>query len=122
MEYMIGGDLKSLLSEMGYFDEKMATFYTTEVALALEYLHKYIAPVLLNSCFHLLYQNFLCSPRHGIIHRDVKPDNMLLSDKGHVKLTDFGLSRVHIGRGNVVYLWKLFLCIFIINANLVLWA
>ncbi|XP_032796017.2 serine/threonine-protein kinase greatwall isoform X1 [Daphnia magna] len=75
MEYMIGGDLKSLLSEMGYFDEKMATFYTTEVALALEYLHK-----------------------HGIIHRDVKPDNMLLSDKGHVKLTDFGLSRVHIGR------------------------
>ena len=44
MEYMIGGDLKSLLSETGYFDEKMATFYTTEVALALEYLHKYIAP------------------------------------------------------------------------------
>lgn len=40
MEYMIGGDLKSLLSEMGYFDEQMATFYTTEVALALEYLHK----------------------------------------------------------------------------------
>jgi len=75
MEYMIGGDLKSLLSEMGYFDEAMATFYTAEVALALEYLHK-----------------------HGIVHRDVKPDNMLLSDKGHVKLTDFGLSRVHIGR------------------------
>jgi len=40
MEYLIGGDLKSLLSEMGYFDESMATFYTTEVALALEYLHK----------------------------------------------------------------------------------
>ena len=45
MEYMIGGDLKSLLSELGYFDEKMATFYTTEVALALEYLHKYITSV-----------------------------------------------------------------------------
>lgn len=41
MEYMIGGDLKSLLSETGYFDEQMATFYITEVALALEYLHKY---------------------------------------------------------------------------------
>lgn len=56
MEYMIGGDLKSLLSEMGYFDEKMATFYTTEVALALEYLHKYIAPVLHTYFFTCLYQ------------------------------------------------------------------
>ena len=40
MEYLIGGDLKSLLSEFGYFDEAMATFYTSEVSLALEYLHK----------------------------------------------------------------------------------
>ena len=40
---MIGGDLKSLLSEMGFFDEQMAVFYTTEVALALEYLHKYVS-------------------------------------------------------------------------------
>ncbi len=40
MEYLIGGDLKSLLSEMNFFDEAMATFYVTEVALALEYLHK----------------------------------------------------------------------------------
>ena len=40
MEYLIGGDLKSLLSEMGYFDEAMAVFYTAEVALALEYLHE----------------------------------------------------------------------------------
>ena len=42
MEYLIGGDLKSLLSEFGYFDEAMAIFYTAEVALALEYLHKYV--------------------------------------------------------------------------------
>lgn len=41
MEYMIGGDLKSLLSEMGYFEEQMAAFYIAEVAMALEYLHKY---------------------------------------------------------------------------------
>ncbi len=43
MEYINGGDLKSILKDRGYFDEQMATFYVTEVALALEYLHMYIA-------------------------------------------------------------------------------
>lgn len=71
MEYMVGGDLKSLLGYYGYMEEKMAAFYTAEVCLALEYLHK-----------------------HGIVHRDLKPDNMLLSREGHVKLTDFGLSKI----------------------------
>jgi serine/threonine-protein kinase greatwall len=71
MEYLVGGDLKSLLSIYGYFDENMAVFYVAEITLALEYLHS-----------------------HGIIHRDLKPDNMLLTDRGHVKLTDFGLSRI----------------------------
>ncbi|CAH1099915.1 unnamed protein product [Psylliodes chrysocephalus] len=75
MEYMVGGDLKSLLSVFGFFDESMATFYIAEVCLALQYLHK-----------------------HNIIHRDIKPDNMLLSKEGHVKLTDFGLSNVLIHR------------------------
>ena len=46
MEYIIGGDVKSLLSVLGYFDESMAVLYAAEVTLALEYLHK-----------------------HGIIHR-----------------------------------------------------
>lgn len=75
MEYMVGGDLKSLLSVYGFFDESMAAFYIAEVCLALQYLHN-----------------------HSIIHRDIKPDNMLLSREGHVKLTDFGLSKVHIHR------------------------
>lgn len=71
MEYMVGGDLKSLLGVYGYMEESMAAFYTAEVCLALEYLHS-----------------------HGIVHRDLKPDNMLLSKEGHVKLTDFGLSKI----------------------------
>ena len=48
MEYLIGGDVKSLLHVCGYFDERTALIYTAEVVLALEYLHK-----------------------HGIIHRFV---------------------------------------------------
>jgi serine/threonine-protein kinase greatwall len=39
MEYMIGGDLKSLLGVYGYFEESMAVFYIAEVILALQYLH-----------------------------------------------------------------------------------
>ncbi|XP_055323463.1 serine/threonine-protein kinase greatwall isoform X2 [Sitodiplosis mosellana] len=75
MEYMIGGDLKSLIAAYGYFCESAAQFYCAEITMALEYLHK-----------------------HGIIHRDIKPDNMLLSASGHVKLTDFGLSKIEISR------------------------
>ena len=41
MEYMIGGDVKSLLHIYGFFDEEMATFYAAEAAQALEYLHQH---------------------------------------------------------------------------------
>uniref|UniRef100_H2ZCQ8 Serine/threonine-protein kinase greatwall n=1 Tax=Ciona savignyi TaxID=51511 RepID=H2ZCQ8_CIOSA len=75
MEYIIGGDVKSLLAVLGYFDQSMAVLYAAEVTLALEYLHK-----------------------HGIVHRDLKPDNMLITVKGHIKLTDFGLSTVSLDR------------------------
>ncbi|KAK1795069.1 hypothetical protein P4O66_009917 [Electrophorus voltai] len=75
MEYLIGGDVKSLLHIYGYFDEDMSIKYISEVALALDYLH-----------------------RHAIIHRDLKPDNMLISNEGHIKLTDFGLSKVKLDR------------------------
>eukprot|EP01135_Chromosphaera_perkinsii_P003648 Nk52_evm27s250 gene=Nk52_evmTU27s250 len=71
MEYMIGGDLGSLLQVFGYFDEDMARMYAAQIVLALEYLHS-----------------------HGIVHRDLKPDNILINEDGHIKLTDFGLSRI----------------------------
>lgn len=75
MEYMVGGDLKSLLAMYGFFDENTSRFYCAEIILALQYLHK-----------------------HGIVHRDIKPDNMLVSSKGHIKLTDFGLSKIELRR------------------------
>lgn len=72
---MVGGDLKSLLTVSGFFEEAAARFYCAEITLALQYLHS-----------------------HGIVHRDIKPDNMLLSATGHVKLTDFGLSKIDLSR------------------------
>jgi len=73
MEYLIGGDLSSLLQGFTRLDESWAQFYTAEIAVALDYLHS-----------------------HGIVHRDLKPDNVLIDSKGHIKLTDFGLSRITV--------------------------
>jgi serine/threonine protein kinase len=70
MEFLPGGDLFSLLSNLGYLDEDVARQYVAEIVLALEYLHQ-----------------------AGIVHRDLKPDNILIDRDGHIKLTDFGLSK-----------------------------
>ncbi|VFQ77548.1 unnamed protein product [Cuscuta campestris] len=70
MEYLNGGDIFSLLRNLGCFEEDMARVYIAEVILALEYLHSL-----------------------NIIHRDLKPDNLLIGPEGHIKLTDFGLSQ-----------------------------
>ncbi|XP_060727582.1 rho-associated protein kinase 2 isoform X4 [Tachysurus vachellii] len=66
MEYMPGGDLVNLTSTYDV-PEKWAKFYTAEVVMALDAIHSM-----------------------GFIHRDVKPDNMLLDHNGHLKLADFG--------------------------------
>ncbi|XP_042357331.1 rho-associated protein kinase 2 isoform X1 [Plectropomus leopardus] len=66
MEYMPGGDLVNLTSTYDV-PEKWAKFYTAEVVMALDAIHSM-----------------------GFIHRDVKPDNMLLDRLGHLKLADFG--------------------------------
>ncbi|KAD4584073.1 hypothetical protein E3N88_21674 [Mikania micrantha] len=71
MEYLNGGDLYSLLRNLGCLDEDVARVYIAEVVLALEYLHSLL-----------------------VVHRDLKPDNLLIAHDGHIKLTDFGLSKV----------------------------
>mmetsp|Transcript_9362 Transcript_9362/g.23614 ORF Transcript_9362/g.23614 Transcript_9362/m.23614 type:complete len:318 (-) Transcript_9362:407-1360(-) len=72
-EYCQGGELFFHLKRMRRFKEGMMRFYIGEVSLALDHLHSY-----------------------DIIYRDLKPENILLDQDGHVKLTDFGLSKDRI--------------------------
>jgi len=69
MEYLPGGDLMTMLIRWQIFTEDITRFYMAECVLALEAIHKL-----------------------GFIHRDIKPDNILIDRRGHIKLSDFGLS------------------------------
>ncbi|KAG8530757.1 uncharacterized protein KY384_004114 [Bacidia gigantensis] len=76
MEYLNGGDCAALVKVLGCLPEDWAKKYIAEVVQGIEHLHS-----------------------RGIVHRDIKPDNLLIDPKGHLKLTDFGLSRMGlIGR------------------------
>jgi serine/threonine kinase 38 len=70
MEFMPGGDLMSLLMREDKFSEVVTMFYMAEAAQAISSVHSL-----------------------GYIHRDIKPDNMLLDARGHLKLTDLGLCK-----------------------------
>lgn len=70
MDFVNGGELFYHLSNSGRFKEDRARFYVAEIILALSYLHE-----------------------EGIVYRDLKPENILIDAEGHVKLTDFGLSK-----------------------------
>jgi serine/threonine kinase 38 len=70
MEFLQGGDLMTLLMRKDVLTEDESRFYIAETILAIESVHK-----------------------HNYIHRDLKPDNILLDRNGHIKLTDFGLCK-----------------------------
>lgn len=68
MDYVPGGDLMNLLIKLQVFSEELSKFYIGELTCAIESVHNL-----------------------GFIHRDIKPDNILIDKSGHIKLTDFGL-------------------------------
>ncbi len=70
-EYVPGGELFSYLRREGQLPEGAARFYAAEIVLAFEYLHSL-----------------------SVLYRDLKPENLLLTAKGHVKITDFGFAKV----------------------------
>uniref|UniRef100_A0A7N0T0M2 non-specific serine/threonine protein kinase n=1 Tax=Kalanchoe fedtschenkoi TaxID=63787 RepID=A0A7N0T0M2_KALFE len=70
MEYLPGGDMMTLLMRKDTLTEDEARFYIGQTVLAIESIHK-----------------------HNYIHRDIKPDNLLLDRFGHMKLSDFGLCK-----------------------------
>jgi serine/threonine protein kinase len=73
LDYMNGGELFYHLQKETAFSEERARFYTAEIALALEHLHRY-----------------------NIVYRDLKPENVLLDSRGHIALTDFGLCKENV--------------------------
>jgi serine/threonine kinase 38 len=70
MEYLQGGDIMTLLMRRDVLTEAETRFYIAETALALESVHDL-----------------------NYVHRDIKPDNIIIDNEGHIKLSDFGLCR-----------------------------
>ena len=71
MPFIRGGELFQHLRTEKFFKEDKARFYAASMGIALEYLHK-----------------------HGIVYRDIKPENILIGEDGYLKLIDFGMAKM----------------------------
>ena len=71
MPFIRGGELFQHLHKSQYFSEETTKFYAAIIGLSLEYLHT-----------------------HGIIYRDIKPENILIDENGYLKLGDFGIAKM----------------------------
>lgn len=70
MDFLPGGDLRFHLGKMRRFSEAQTRFFVGCILTGLEYVHS-----------------------KGFIHRDVKPENIVLDSRGYAKITDFGIAR-----------------------------
>ena len=71
MEFVPGGEIFSHLRKRGRFSVSMTRFYIASIVLAIQYLHAM-----------------------DIVYRDLKPENLLLDERGYLKITDFGFAKV----------------------------
>lgn len=80
IDFLNGGELFFHLRKESKFTEARTRFYAAEIILALGCLHS-----------------------NGIVYRDLKPENVILDSEGHIKLTDFGLSKLAVGGDKLTY-------------------
>ena len=71
MDLCTGGEIFFHLNKLKKFSELQAKFYFSEILLGIEYLHKL-----------------------NIVYRDIKPENILMDVDGHIRIADFGLSKI----------------------------
>eukprot|EP00835_Amoeboradix_gromovi_P005218 NODE_471_length_8085_cov_0.211620.p2 type:complete len:332 gc:universal NODE_471_length_8085_cov_0.211620:1186-191(-) len=79
MDYVPGGELFSHLRKRGKFSLSMTLFYASELTAAIGFMHS-----------------------QGVIYRDLKPENLLLTSRGHLKLCDFGFAK-YVKEGDITY-------------------